>query len=199
MIKTNITREYPAHIATCAYSDKSLYLADYTQKTKTLPLAKRRGVKIFQDIPPTDIDCFTLQNDVGLQNGFIIFDHTSFTKPDGNIASQCECVVFPETSTTDSWIFFAELKYSDNTYKNNNKKLAEAIRQLYKTRTYYFQKGIFSKTNTCYLLASLPVQAEPFAQTIVSQTDLKKLKRKHNVILRLQNHAEIENDKKINV
>jgi len=198
MIKTNITREYPAHIATCAYSDKSLYLADYTQKTKTLALEERRGV-VIQDIPPTDIDYFTLQNDVGLQNGFIKFDNTSFTRPGNNPLPQCECVVFPETSTNDSWIFFAELKYSDNTYNNNNKKLAEAIRQLYKTRTYYFQKGIFSKTNTCYLLASLPMQAEPFVQTIVSPTDLQRLKRKHNVVLRLRNHAEIVNDKKINV
>lgn len=98
----------------------------------------------------------------------------------------------------DSWIFFAELKYSNRPYNNDN-NLRKAISQLYYTSTYYRVKGIFSKTNTCYLLASLPMQAEPFAQTIISPVDLLRLKRKHNVILRLQNHAEIQDDKAISV
>jgi hypothetical protein len=196
MIKTNITREYPAHIATCTYSDKSLYLSDYTEQTKAS--ATKRGVEIFQNTAPTDIDCFTLQNDVNLLNGFIKFDNTSFTRPNGSALSQCECVVFPKTSDANSWIFFAELKYSDKAYNNNN-NLRKAIKQLYKTRTYYHLRNIFLKTNTCYLLASLPKQAEPFVQTIISPTDLLRLKRKHNVILRLQNHAEIQDDKMISV
>jgi hypothetical protein len=191
MIKSNITREYPAHIAVCTYSDKSLFLADYTEQTKSLPI--KRGVEIFQNIPPTDIDYFSLHNRANLSNGFIKFDNTSFTRPDGNTLSQCECVIFPETSSSNSWIFFAELKYSNRAYNNDN-NLRKAISQLYKTRTYYLVRGIFSKTNTCYLLASLPMQAEPFAQTVISPTDLLRLKRKHNVILRLQNHAEIQDD-----
>jgi hypothetical protein len=196
MIKANITREYPAHIAVCNYSDKSLYLADYTEQTKTLPV--KRGVEIFKDISPADIDYFTLQNNIGLRNGFIIFDNTSFTGTDGSVLSQCECVVFPQSSDEYSWIFFAELKYSNKAYNNDN-NLQKAIRQLYKTRTYYLMQGIFSKTNACYLLASLPMQAEPFAQFIVTQTDLLRLQGKHNVILRLQNHADIQDDKVIEV
>jgi hypothetical protein len=134
MIKINIAREYPAHIATCSYSDKSLYLADYTEQTKTL--ANKRGVEIFQNTPPGDIDCFTLQNDVNLLNGFIKFDNTSFTRPDGS---------------------------------------------------------------AFYLLASLPKQAEPFVYTVILPTDLLRLKRKHNVVLRLQNYAEIQDDKMIGI
>ncbi|GAB6012010.1 hypothetical protein [Viscerimonas tarda] len=196
MIKTNIAREYPAHSAVCTYSDKSLYLADYTEQTKASPI--KRGVEIFQAIHPTGIKFFTLQNNVSLLNGFIKFDNTSFTRPDGRALSQCECVVFPKTSDSDSWIFFAELKYSSKKC-NNNSNIQKAVKQLYKTRTYYFQRKIFSKTNPCYLLASLPMQAEPFAQTIISPTDLLRLKRKHNVILRLQNHAEIQDGKIISV
>jgi hypothetical protein len=112
--------------------------------------------------------------------------------------SQCECVVFPETSDANSWIFFAELKYNHSAYSNNN-HLRKAIKQLYETRTYYYLRGIFSKTNTCYLLASLPKQAEPFAQTIISPTDLLRLKIEQNIVLRLQNHAEIQDDKIINL
>jgi len=177
MIKANITREYPTHIARYNYSDKTLYLADYTNQTNNA-----RGVEIFEAIPPFDIDSFELKNDVNLLKGYIHFDNSSFTRPDGSALSQCECVVFPNTSVADSWIFFAELKYSNKPYKNNN-NIAKAIKQLYKTRTYYLNKGIFSKRNTCYLLASLPMQAEPFVQTVISPMDLQRLKRKHNVIL----------------
>jgi hypothetical protein len=192
MIKSNITREYPAHIAICTYSDQSLYLADYTEQTKTLPV--KRGVEIFQGAAPTDIDSVVLQNEVNLQIGCIKFDNTSFSRPNGSALSQCECVIFPETSNVNSWIFFAELKYSNRAYNNDN-NLRKAVKQLYKTRTYYFRRGIFSKTNPCYLLAALPMQAEPFTQTVISPTDLLRLKRKHNVILRLQNHAAIQDDK----
>jgi hypothetical protein len=193
MIKTNIAQEYPAHIARCNYSDQTLYLTDYTEQTRSA-----RGVEIFETTPPSDIESFELKNDVNLQNGYIDFDNTSFTRSDGSALSQCECVVFPENSKVDSWIFFVELKYSNRPYRNDN-NLRKAIRQLYKTKTYYLNKGVFSKTNTCYLLASLPMQAEPFAQTIVSPMDLQRLKRKHNVVLRLKNHAEIQNDKLISV
>lgn len=189
MIKSNIARAYPAHIARCRYSNQTLYLADYTNQTRSA-----RSVEIFEIIPPTDIATFELKNNVNLLNGYISFDNTSFTRMDGSALSQCECVVFPETSKTDTWIFFAELKYSAEPYKNNN-NITKAIKQLYKTRTYYLIKGIFSKTNTCYLFASLPMQAEPFAQTVISQMDLQRLKIRHNVILRLQNHAEILNSK----
>ena len=193
MIKANITREYPAHIARCRYSDKTLYLADYSKQTNNA-----RGVVIFESIPPPDIDSFELMNEVNLLNGYISFDNSSFTRPNGIVLSQCECVVFPDTSTADSWIFFAELKYSNRPYNNNN-NITKAIKQLYKTRTYYLNKGVFSKRNHCYLLASLPMQTEPFVQTVISPMDLQRLKRKHNVILRLQNHAEIQDDKMINV
>jgi hypothetical protein len=193
MIKTNITREFSVHIVRCNYSNQTLYLADYTNQTNSA-----RGVEFFESTPPTDIDSFELKNDINLPIGYIDFDNTSFTRPDGSPLSQCECVVFPKNSGVDSWIFFAELKYSRIPYNNNN-NLRKAISQLYKTRTHYLNKGVFSKTNICYLLASLPMQAEPFAQTIVSPADLQQLKRKHNVVLRLQNHAEIQDDKLLRV
>lgn len=193
MIKVNIARAYPTHIIAANYSDQTLFLADYTNQT-----GNARSVEISESVPPPDIDSFKLRNDVNLRNGYICFDNCSFTRPNGSSLSQCECVIFPDISTTDSWIFFAELKYSSKPYRNNN-NITKAIKQLYKTRTYYLNKGVFSKANPCYLLASLPMQAEPFAQTVISPMDLQRLKRKHNVILRLQNHAEIQNDRMINV
>jgi hypothetical protein len=193
MIKTNISQAYPTHITNSKTSDQSLYLSDYTNKTK-----HAREVEIFETNPPDDIDFFELKNENNIVISFIKFDNSSFIRLNGTPLSQCECVVFPDSTNNNSWIFFAELKYSSNPYWNDN-HLRKAIKQLYKTRYYYFDKAIFSKTNTCYLLASLPMQAEPFVQTVISQNDLLRLKRKHNIVLRLQNHAEIQNDRTINV
>jgi hypothetical protein len=187
MIKTNIAAKYPHHIVKS--SDESLYLADYTKQT-----VSARCTEVFKGNPPSDIEYVTLQNDTKLMNGFIIFDNKSFTDSNGNALSQCECVVFPEKSASDSWILFVELKYSGNV-KNNIRNLRKAVSQLLKTRTYYYRNRIFSKTNLCYLLASLPKQRPPF--TNIPQTDLTKLKKKHNIILYFGNETEVLNAKKL--
>jgi len=188
MIKSNIEKEYPHHIAKYGNSDKSLYLTDYTNQTDSA-----RGVKVFKDSPPSNIEYVTLQNDINLLNGFIIFDNTSFTRPDGSALSQCECVVFPEKSGNDSWIFFAELKYSDKT-RNNQCNLDMAEKQLLETREYYYQKGIFLKTNPCYLLISLPKQKPPFANISLNPVKLAALK-KRNIFLIFGNYVKISSDK----
>jgi hypothetical protein len=185
MIKTNIAAKYPHHIVNS--SDKSLYLADYTEQT-----ASARGTEVFKGNPPLDIEYVTLQNNINLLNDFIIFDNKSFTGPDGNTLSQCECVVFPEKSDCNSWIFFAELKYSGEA-KNNKCNLKEATRQLLKTRTYYYRNRIFFFTYLCYLLASLPKQKPPF--TNIPQKDLTKLKKRYNIILKFGNKAKVLNSK----
>ena len=123
----------------------------------------------------------------------IPFDNKSFVKHDG-IASQCECVIYPHCSNNYSWICFIELKYSDKT-KNNSKNLNKARLQLFKTRYYYISKGVFNKTNPCYLLASLPLQSPPFANMSLPPAYLLEMKRKHNIIIRFQNSIGIVDDK----
>jgi hypothetical protein len=193
MIEENIAREFPKHKDLCCHTDQTLYLADYTNQTDNL-----RGVEVFESTPPGDIQCFELENKINLPVSYIVFDNSSFTSPGGLTLSQCECVFFPKSATVNSWILFVELKYSEKSNKNN-KNLRKAIRQLYRTRTYYYIKGIFSKSNTCYMVASLPLQAEPFAQSVISPMDLTKLKSKHNVILRMTNSASIKDNQAINL
>jgi len=193
MIKSNITAKYPSHIRGCTSTDQSLYIADYTQHT-----ASRRGTKLFSETPPTDIDYFTLHNTSTLQVTGIAFKNKSFVSPTGNPCSQCECVVFPDKSNLESWIFFAELKYS-NLDKNNETNLNKARKQLFKTQYYYKSEGIFTATNTCYLIASLPLQIEPFPNISLDPSYLLDMKEKHNIVIRFQNSAEIIDSKQINV
>jgi hypothetical protein len=194
MIKENLLTEYPHQLNGSNVYNDHIYIADYTEQTKKDTI--KRDVEISSPQAPSDINYCTVLNKNKLDTRSIIFDSRSFTYSDGRTRSQCECVLFPEQSDDKSWILFVELKYSQKT-KNNRKNLQKAIKQLYKTRTYYARKEIFSKNNTCYLLASLPLQPVPFRNFEISQSKLQQLKSKHNVVLRLQNSARIINNEMI--
>ena len=193
MIRANIIREYPSHLRNCTNTAQSLFIADYTKQT-----ASARGVELFTGKPPEDIGYFALYNYVGLQTTGVVFSNTSFIRPDGSPRSQCECVVFPDMSNHESWILFVELKYSCHDYNNEN-NLNKARRQLFKTQYYYKRQGIYTTTNTCYLLASLPLQTEPFLNISLDPSYLLDMKEKHNIVIRFQNSAEVVDDKQINV
>lgn len=193
MIRTKIQTLFSHHLKKCLTTCESIYVADYTEQTKSA-----RATELFKGSPPSDIDYFTINNPCNLKMDSIPFDNSSFTKPNGSIASQCECVIFPNSSDDKSWILFLELKYS-NKCKNNKKNLNKAQKQLFKTQYYYKSKSVFSKNNTCYLLASLPMQRPPFAHYSLTQSYLTEMKKKHNVIIRFQNSIEIRDDKHIKV
>lgn len=196
MIRKKIQTSFPHHLNSCTTTSSSLYVADYTEKTKNDPI--KRGTELFEESPPSDIDFFTVNNQNKLMIEGIPFDNNSFTYPNGNIASQCECVIYPNNSNRDSWILFLELKYSNKT-KNNRYNLNKAKRQLFKTQYHYKSKKVFDKNNTCYLLASLPMQTPPFVNSSFPPNYLLTMKKKHNVIIRFQNLVEIIDDKKIKV
>lgn len=192
MIRTNINANFPHHLTNCVVADDTVYVADYTEQTRHQ--ITKRGTELFISHPPKDIDCFTVSNPIRLDIDGIPFDRNSFVKPNGNIASQCECVIYPHCSNSCSWICFIELKYS-NKSENNIKNLNKARLQLFKTQYYYKSKGVFGKTNPCYLLASLPMQSPPFANMTLSPAYLLAIKRKHNIIIRFLNSVRIINDR----
>ncbi len=196
MIRKKIQKSFLHHLNSCTTTSSSLYVADYTEKTKNDPI--KRGTELFEVSPPSDIDYFTVNNPCNLEMDGIPFDNNSFTYPNGNIASQCECVIYPHSSNDKSWILFLELKYSNKT-KNNRYNLNKAKRQLFKTQYHYKSKKVFDKNNTCYLLASLPMQTPPFANSSFPPNYLSAMKKKHNVIIRFQNSVEIIDDRKIKV
>ena len=196
MIRRNIKTFFSHHLKNCLTTCNSIYVADYTEQTKLDKI--KRAVELFEVSPPSDIDYFTVNNPCNLEIDGIPFDNNSFTRPNGSPLSQCECVIYPHSSNDKSWILFLELKYSCKS-ENNENNLNKARRQLFKTQYYYRSQGVFDKNNTCYLLASLPMQRPPFANISLTQTYLSEMKRKHNVIIRFQNSVEIIDDKKIKV
>jgi len=196
MIKTKIFQTYPSHYHRYSVANEDLFLADYSEQTKNDLVS--RSVEVFPGSPPTDIDYFSIINTPRLAIGNIVFDNSSFTYSSGNARSQCDCFMVPDTSVKNSWLFFLELKYSHLPLNNSN-NLIKAKRQLFKTRCYYFINKVFDLNSNCYLIASLPKQREPFAYSSLSPAYLLNLKRKHNIILRFKNSAEIIDSERLNV
>lgn len=196
MIKQRIQSNYIHQFNTIKNFNDDLYIADYTEQTKTLPV--KRSVEFFSPNSPTDITFFSVINTPKIIVDGIEFNNSSFVCGNGNPRTQCEAVVFPTVSHSDSWVLFCELKYSSKP-SNNSNNLKKAIKQLYKTRYYYVQSNVISLTNNCYLIASLPLQSEPFPNFSISQPILTKLKRNKNIILRLKNNVEIIDNKLLKV
>lgn len=192
MIRKNIQNFFSHHLNNCLTTCNSIYVADYTEQTKLTGI--KRATELFEVSPPSDIDYFTVNNPCNLEMDGIPFDNKSFTRPNGKPLSQCECVIYPHSSNDESWILFLELKYS-NKKKNNKHNLNKARKQLFKTQDYYRSQGVFNKNNTCYLLASLPMQRPPFAHISLTQPYLSAMKKRHNVVIRFQNSVEIIDDK----
>ena len=192
MIRTNIRTFFSHHLKKYLTTCNSIYVADYTEQTKLDGI--KRATELFEVSPPSNIDYFTVNNPCNLEMDGIPFDNKSFTRPNGKPLSQCECVIYPHSSNDESWILFLELKYS-NKKKNNKHNLNKARKQLFKTQDYYRSQGVFNKNNTCYLLASLPMQRPPFAHISLTQPYLSAMKKRHNVVIRFQNSVEIIDDK----
>jgi hypothetical protein len=185
MIKINISIHYPHQYLKYQFSDKDLYISDYTNQTQ-----HQRGVEIL-DSPPSNIQYLSIINSNNLETGYIDFDNSSFTYGNNIPRSQCECVLFPNESTNNSWILFCELKYCSEV--SNQRNINKAIKQLYRTRYYYFQRNIFLFTNTSYLIVSLPKQRPPFLGFAIPPNFLTKLKSKRNTVLKFDNKIEIKN------
>ena len=94
MIQENIKKSYPHHLAKYTCTDQSIFVADYTHRTKFI--TPKRGTEFFVASPPTDIKHFSLHNPKNLKTLGVPFDQDSFKRFDGNIDSQCECVIFPK-------------------------------------------------------------------------------------------------------
>jgi hypothetical protein len=192
MIQNKIQNRFGHQHSTIQNFSDNTYVADYTEQTKTL--AVKRDVEFFSPNLPTDISFFSIINTPKIAFDVIKFDNSSFVYSNGSSKSQCECVCFPLGSKSDSWVLFCELKYS-HVLRKNRRNLRKAIKQLFKTHHYYYDENIIDNNNNSYLIASLPLQPEPFANFMIPQAFLIKLKRRKNIILRLKNKIEIIDDK----
>lgn len=195
MIRAKINQEFPHHNIIKHTGD--IYVADYSNQTKYELI--KRGTEIL-DNEPTDIESFVIHNPSKIDVGTIVFTGESFKDRKGNLKSQCETCLFPYNSNNESWILFAELKYTE---KAENLIIAtnKAIQQLQKTKDYYLDKSIFDESkNKCYLVISLPkYKHEPFPSFILGMDIITELIENNRVILGLTNSVKILDDKMLDL
>lgn len=195
MIRAKINQEFPHHNIIKHTGD--IYVADYTEQTKKTECL--RGTEIF-DNEPTDIEFLVIHNPSKIDVGTIVFTGESFKDRKGNPKSQCETCLFPYNSNNESWILFAELKYTEKA-ENLIIAINKAIQQLQKTKDYYLDKSIFDESkNKCYLVISLPkYKYEPFPNFILDVDIITELIENNKVILGLTNSVKILDNKMLDV
>ena len=195
MIKSKIKGSvYKDHLGSSLVFGDTVYLVDYSD-SKTPKL----GVK-FLNAKPNDIGAFELINKKNLSICCLRYTNKSFTRNVNGLrifCSQCEGAMFPDQSSGDSWLLFAELKYCQE--NNNDSHINKARRQLYKTRYYYKSENILSPSNICYLIISLPTQSTPYSHTGFAPSYLLQLKSKHNIVMRATGGVEVLNDQMLYV
>ena len=143
MIQEKIKENYPHHLTESINSNQSLFISDYTDQTKGE--SSKRGTEFSEKFPPHDIEYFSLYNPKNIVVVGTPFNKDSFRSVDDKIETQCECVIFPQSSNSNSWICFIELKYS-NKKRKNPRNFNKAKKQLIETQKYYRIKNIFSST-----------------------------------------------------
>ncbi|ADQ78665.1 hypothetical protein Palpr_0506 [Paludibacter propionicigenes WB4] len=166
----------------------NLFIADYTSQ-----IENQREVEI-HTTKPTDIDSFEIRNPTPIQTCSVKFDNNSFQDTDGKPLTQCECVSFPNVPVVNKpWLLFLELKYCQQPKKQRN--LNKAKSQLFATMAYFKEKGIIADQQPCYLIASLPLlNKPPFESFILMPSELQKLKREENIIIKGTNAITIKNE-----
>jgi len=194
-MKTKINTLYPHHVVSDYNSD--IYIADYTEKTKSDPIKK--GVDV-NNIKHTDIESFLVGNKNAIPFSTVKFDNKSFVDATTHKAlSQCECICFSSAEYSKGpWILLLELKYCGLYSKYKKEKMEEAKNQLIDTFKYYKDNGILNHKQQYYLVISFPLLSPPFLNFTTTQEEVKKMKLKR-VIFRCVNELKIKCEFKLEV
>ena len=158
-----------------------IWIADYTEKTKTYPKEERKGVTI-QEKPFDDIASFYLQNKEGIDILAVNFERNKSFFPQG--VHDCECMCRPK-DVGKEWLLLCELKYCkfDNICDNANK----AYIQLIDTWRLLDGKGFYDRKHCkVYLNISVPeheYDLTPFSSFTANQDEHLKFRKKYKLYL----------------
>lgn len=158
-----------------------IWVADYTEKTKSLPKEDRKGVTI-QEYPFEDFASFHLQNRGNIGILAVNFERNKGFFPQG--VHDCECMFRPK-DVGKGWILLCELKYcrKDNICEHANK----AFCQLMDTWGLLDGKGFYdSRHCKVFLNISVPeheYDLAPFCGFVANQDERLSFMRKHKIHL----------------
>ena len=137
---------------------ENIYIADYTQRTKTLP--QKRGVEFLDRQPADPIDptkemhYLLVDNPKAVSLECNIFDDNQFVDKTKHKYKHGECCFFPTKNDGRSWFSIVEIK--DLEKPNNIKNYYEEIREKRDRMFDVFRKDV-GITNTIYFIISFPM------------------------------------------
>lgn len=179
-MKNKILAKYPKSKFTTTKS-KNIYIADFTQRTKTL--TQKRGVEFLDQQPADPVDptkemhYLFVDNPKAVSIACNVFDDNQFIDNTNHKLKHGECCFFPTKNDGRSWFSIVEIKDLEKP-SNINYYYAE-IREKRDRMLDIFRNDV-GITQTIYFILSFPMQQGkknvPFNDTIFS--DYVELKRK---------------------
>ena len=177
-----------------SYSE-SVFIADFTNyanRPVSVP-ALSHGVVV--DVEENGIiPSFIIHDEHGYPFSVVNNEHNPalFTRDDGTMVSQCECIVFSERNDNrKGWLLFLELKYCkpENVYSN----MLGGISQLKDTCNYVFDEiSEFARGRfKIYLVISTPgvEPIDPFDASYFDQDFMLSVKEEKGAILKACNEV----------
>ena len=159
-----------------------VWVADFTEATKTLDAAHRKGV-VIQDREFNDIASFHLQNPAGIALLAVNFEKNKGFFPQG--VKDCECMLRPK-EVGKGWLLLCELKYCkfENICINAN----TAYKQLLDTWRLLDGKRLYDRKHCkIFLNISVPEHsysiAPPFMGFMGNQDEQLTFLKKHKLHL----------------
>ena len=173
-----------------SYSDKYLYVVDYTERTNSA-----RSVEV-HNVKPTDIDALIVNNPTEINISTSIFMPQCFIDENGIEPKQCECVLYPTILSVGSWILFIEIK--DCKPKNASDYHKEAKEKIIANVQLFRDKAIIDSDKIVYAVVSFPRKAKTnFHNQFIKTFEQKKFRDDYKIMVKGTNEITIKNEKSI--
>lgn len=187
-MKSKLVSEFSAYKLDHRTTNKDIfYVVDYTEKTKSV-----KGVDVLEP-KPTDIDPLIVHNPKEISITTSIFKSQCFMGADGLELKQCECVMYPTTSTVLTWVLFVEIK---DCKPANASVYHKEIKEKFVVNIGFFrEKGIIPPKKVVYAVASFPRKGKTnFHNHLIKATEWKKFRDDHKIMIKGTNEITVKND-----
>lgn len=173
-----------------SFSDKDLYVVDYTEKTASV-----RSVEV-HNIKPTDIDALIIHNPTEINISTSIFTPHCFIDKNGNEPKQCECVMYPTALSATSLVLFIEIK---NCKPGNAASYHSEAKEKIITNVQLFRdKKIISVNKVVYAVVSFPRKAKTnFHNHLIKASEWKTIRDNYKIRIKGTNEITIKNERSI--
>jgi hypothetical protein len=171
------------------YSDNEIYVADYTERTKSAKEVEVCNTK------PDDIDVLTLKNEALISITASIFGKQCFMNEQNKEIKHCECIMYPTKSSFNTWVLFVEIK--DCKPKNVSKWFVSAKEQIKQTVQLFRERNLIETNRKVHAVISFPRNKMDFYSNLIQNEERQQFLHQYGIIIRGANKVVIKSDRNI--